>query len=127
MCSNTIGSYECFCTVGYIGNGFTCSKRAELFGSTVAKILKLLFSGCTNGEVLLYNGATISTNHSNGTVLVCVGNEYGTVCDDWWDTLDATVVCTQLGFSVTGVLAFTTCLKYCNFVVAGSIHACHHA
>ena len=57
---------------------------------------------CSDGEVLLYDGTTLSTNHSNGTVLVCVDNEYGTVCDDWWDPLDATVVCTQLGFSANG-------------------------
>ena len=60
---------------------------------------------CRDGEILLYDGSTLSTNHSNGTVLVCLDNEYGTVCDDWWDPLDATVVCTQLGFSTTGLFS----------------------
>ena len=51
---------------------------------------------CTAGNVLLYNGSTASANHSEGTVLVCYDNKYGTVCDDFWDSLDATVVCNQL-------------------------------
>ena len=55
-----------------------------------------LSSVCTDGDVLLYNGSTVSTNISEGTVLVCYDNEYGTVCDDFWDTLDASVVCNQL-------------------------------
>ena len=25
-CNNTIGSYECTCTVGYTGNGITCGQ-----------------------------------------------------------------------------------------------------
>ena len=57
---------------------------------------------CRDGDILLYNGTTLSTEHSNGTVLVCYDNEYGTVCDDFWDTLDAMVVCTHLGFDPTG-------------------------
>ena len=68
----------------------------------------LCSTDCMEGDILLYDGSTLSNNHSNGTVLVCLDNEYGTVCDDWWDPLDATVVCTQLGFSATGLFLMVT-------------------
>ena len=64
---------------------------------------------CRDGDILLYDGYTLSSDHSNGTVIVCLNNVYGTVCDDFWNPLDATVVCTQLGFTPNGKLYLALC------------------
>ena len=53
---------------------------------------------CTYGDVRLVNG----TNSYEGRVEVCIGDQWGTVCDSQWDATDATTVCKQLGLSYTG-------------------------
>ena len=62
--------------------------------------------GCTHGYVQLVGGST--TNQ--GRVEVCVGQTWGTVCDDGFYSNDARVVCRQLGYDVD---RFGTCELQC--------------
>ena len=60
---------------------------------------------CEDGDIRLV-GFPTSTQYE-GRVEFCYGEEWGTVCDDFWGDTDARVVCRQLGFSVTGNLSRT--------------------
>ena len=46
------------------------------------------------------------TNATLGAIRFCMNNAWGSVCNNGFSANDATVVCRQLGFPVTGAEAF---------------------
>ena len=57
---------------------------------------------CGLGEVRLVNGST----EYEGRVEICIGGEWGTICDASWGDLESQVVCRQLGYSEAGQLLY---------------------
>ena len=68
-------------------------------------------AGCVQGAIRL---AGFGSNSSQGRVEVCLNNQWGTVCDNFWDGADANVACRQLGFSG---YSESLCVLYINTVV----------
>lgn len=87
-------------------------------------MLHLLTAVCTEYSVRLLVGDTLGDDYyegqrqydsyyyidkelARGRVEVCIGGQYTTVCMDEWSHADASVVCSELGFSRNGMLILT--------------------
>ena len=81
--------------------GIGCKGKTNTSLSKHFCVLSLYFDSapCTTGQLQLAGGNI----PNEGRVEICIRNNvWGTVCDDSWDSTDATVVCRQLGYSTQG-------------------------
>ena len=61
--------------------------------------ISFILLACGDGDIRFVNGSIAA----EGRVEICINNTYGTICDDFWDSQDASVVCQQLGYSTEGM------------------------
>ena len=111
------GTYP-YCS-NHVGDaGVRCAGNidSQLNECNLMIIIFTIFSAetCDNeGEIRLAGGIV----EGEGRVEICRGGAWGTVCDDYWGTPDATVVCRQLGFSTVGehnAVCLNVCLLTAN-------------
>ena len=58
------------------------------------------FVDCTDGDIRL---AGVISNPLKGRVEICYDGVWGTVCNNPWNSLNAMVVCRQLGHATLGM------------------------
>ena len=72
--------------------------------------VEVVHSACMDGDVRLVGGVT----YNEGTVEVCLNNAWGTICHNRWSSVDASVVCGQLGYQPTGIYIVYCWMKGCH-------------
>lgn len=67
---------------------------------------RFIIIGPKYGDLRLVQGAVADSRILSGRVEIFINEQWGTICGDLFDQIDADVVCKQLGF--TGAINFRT-------------------
>ena len=86
------------CQGNYTEGVCYCSEDCQTYGDCC--IDADISCRCTDGDLRLVGGI----ESYEGRVEICLNNKWGTVCDNFWGTPDAAVVCRQLGLENSGTL-----------------------
>ena len=98
-CSRSVFSVTSYyCSNHYYDLGLKC-ERKKLNMYWFSYIPTCYSALCENGDIRLQGGT-----QTKGRIEVCVNKTWGTVCSDFWDNTDASVVCRQLRYSPYGMI-----------------------
>lgn len=99
-CSRSIGIGLSNCGYNQIG-GVVCPSKFNYYTHYVETLSFNNVEGgtCTNGAIRKIRNNNGTPYRGAGRIDVCSGNQWGTVCDDYFDNNDARVACRQLGYS----------------------------
>ncbi len=79
-----------------------------------------IYTGQSSGDLRLV-GSSGLTGGSSGRLEVYYSGQWGTVCDDNFDSIDAMVACRQLGFSTYGDVGTTLQSAYSQYGSVGEL------
>jgi len=61
-----------------------------------------------SGDLRLVRNGITNSSYTSGRLEVYYNGEWGTVCDNGWDSVDTGVACRQLGFPRFSLVSSTT-------------------
>ena len=84
--------------------GLRCERKTAIHVLKVIHFFNLTtftLAMCSTGDVQVISSA--NGNSGTGRAQVCINGTWGTICNDFWENVDASIVCKQAGYSEYGM------------------------